>query len=215
LELTLAAMCLAILLGVGAGTLAAALGRHWLSGLLMIVLTLGISLPGFWLGLLLIDVFALNLHWLPVLGDTTLRGSVLPTLTLALPAAAVLARVTRASLTDVLQQDYIRAARAKGASRRRVVLGHALRSGLVVVLTIAGLQFGSLLAGSVIVETVFARPGLGSFVVGAILGRDYPDIQGVVLVFAVLYVLINTAIDILYSVLDPRIRVADARVSHA
>jgi ABC-type dipeptide/oligopeptide/nickel transport system permease component len=208
LQLTLAAMALSILLGVGIGTFAAAARGHWLSGTLMVLVTLGVSIPTFWLGLLLIEVFAVNLRWLPVLGDTTLRGTILPTLTLALPAAAALARVTRASLLDVMRQDYIRTARAKGVAYYHVVLKHALRNGIIVVLTIAGLQFGGLLAGSVIVETVFSRPGLGSFVVNAIIGRDYPDIQGVVLVFAATYVVINTVIDILYGVINPRIRVA-------
>jgi ABC-type dipeptide/oligopeptide/nickel transport system permease component len=208
LQLTLAAMAVAIVLGVGIGTFAGAARGHWLSGTLMVMVTLGISIPTFWLGLLLIDLFAVNLRWLPVLGDTTLRGTILPTLTLAFPAAAVLARVTRASLIDVLHQDYIRTARAKGVGNRTVVLKHALRNGVIVVLTIVGLQFGGLLAGSVIVETVFSRNGLGNFVVGAITARDYPDIQGVVLVFAATYVVINTAIDILYGVINPRIRVA-------
>ena len=132
----------------------------------------------------------------------------MPAITLGLPAAAVLARVTRAGLVEVLRQDYIRTARAKGLRRSRVVLRHALRNGLIVVLTIAGLQFGGLLAGSIIVESVFSRPGLGSLVVGAIVNSDYPVVQGVVLIFAVIYVLINTALDILYGMVNPRIRVA-------
>lgn len=208
LQLTLAAMAVAIVLGVGVGTLAAAARARWVSGLLLLLSTLGLSMPTFWLGLLLIDLFALNLRWFPVLGSTTLRGTVLPTLTLALPAAAVLARITHAGLAEVLQQDYIRTARAKGAARWRVVLVHALRNAIIVVLTIAGLQFGALLAGAVIVENVFSRPGLGTFVVGAILGRDYPDIQGTVLIFAVLYVAINLVLDVLYGIINPRIRIS-------
>jgi ABC-type dipeptide/oligopeptide/nickel transport system permease component len=208
LQLTLAAMAVAIVLGVGMGTLAAAVRARWVSGLVLLLSTLGLSLPTFWLGLLLIDAFALNLRWFPVLGSTTLRGTVLPTVTLALPAAAVLARITYAGLAEVLQQEYIRTARAKGLPRWRVILVHALRNAVIVVLTIAGLQFGALLAGAVIVENVFSRPGLGTFVVGAILGRDYPDIQGTVLVFAVLYVVINLVLDVLYGVINPRIRVA-------
>ncbi len=208
LQLTLAAMAVAIVLGVGMGTLAAAVRARWVSGLVLLLSTLGLSLPTFWLGLLLIDAFALNLRWFPVLGSTTLRGTVLPTVTLALPAAAVLARITYAGLVEVLQQEYIRTARAKGLPRWRVILVHALRNAVIVVLTIAGLQFGALLAGAVIVENVFSRPGLGTFVVGAILGRDYPDIQGTVLVFAVLYVVINLVLDVLYGVINPRIRVA-------
>jgi peptide/nickel transport system permease protein len=208
LQLTVAAMAVAIILGVGVGTLAAASRSRLFEGALMLGATLGVSLPTFWVGLLLIDVFALRLRWFPVLGSTGLRGLVLPAVTLALPAAAVLARVTRAGLVDVLGQDYIRTARAKGLARRRIVGYHALRNGLIVVLTIVGLQFGSLMAGSVIVESVFARPGLGSFVVGAIQARDYPDIQGIVLIFAVFYVLINLILDVLYGLINPRIRVS-------
>lgn len=208
LALTLAAMAIAILLGVGIGTVAAATRSRLLAGSVMLLSILGISLPTFWLGLLLIDVFALNLRWFPVLGDATLRTLILPAITLGLPAAAVLARVTRAGLVEVLRLDYIRTARAKGLRRGRVVLRHALRNGLIVVLTIAGLQFGGLLAGSIIVESVFSRPGLGSLVVNAILNSDYPVIQGVVLIFAVIYVVINAALDILYGIVNPLIRVS-------
>lgn len=208
LSLTLASMAIAVLVGVGIGTVAATTGSRALGGTVMLLSTLGISLPTFWLGLLLIDAFALNLRWFPVLGDTTIRGLVLPAVTLGLPAAAVLARVTRSSLLDVLRQDYIRTARAKGVRRRRVVLHHALRNGLIVVLTIAGLQFGGLLAGSIIVESVFSRPGLGSLVVNAILNSDYPVIQGVVLIFAVIYVAINALLDILFGLLNPLIQVS-------
>jgi len=208
LALTLAAMVVAIVLGVGIGTLAAATRSRLLAGSVMLLSILGISLPTFWLGLLLIDAFALNLRWFPVLGDATLHTLILPAITLGLPAAAVLARVTRAGLVEVLRLDYIRTARAKGLRRSRVVLRHALRNGLIVVLTIAGLQFGGLLAGSIIVESVFSRPGLGSLVVNAILGSDYPVIQGVVLIFAVIYVVINAALDILYGIVNPLIRVA-------
>jgi ABC-type dipeptide/oligopeptide/nickel transport system permease component len=208
LELTLAAMAIAIVLGVGIGTLAAATRSRFLSGSVMLLSTFGISLPTFWLGLLLIEVFALNLRWFPVLGNTSFNGLVLPAFTLGLPAAAVLARVTRGSLVEVLHQDYIRTARAKGLRRVRVVLRHGLRNGLIVVLTIAGLQFGGLLAGSIIVESVFSRPGLGSFVVNAILNSDYPVVQGVVLIFAAVYVVINTVLDVLYGIVNPRIRVS-------
>jgi peptide/nickel transport system permease protein len=207
LSLTLTAMAIAIVLGVGIGLIAAATRSRLLGGSVMLLSILGISLPTFWLGLLLIEIFALNLRWFPVLGDTTVRGLILPAITLGLPAAAVLARVTRASMAEVLRQDYIRTARAKGLRRSRVVLEHGLRNGLIVVLTIAGLQFGGLLAGSIIVESVFSRPGLGSLVVNAILNSDYPVIQGVVLIFAVIYVVINTLLDILYGIVNPRIQV--------
>ncbi len=207
-QLTLAAMALAILLGVSVGVLAAASRSPVLEGVLMLGATLGVSLPSFWVGLLLIYLFALQLGWFPVLGSTSLRGLVLPAVTLALPAAAVLARVTRSSLVEVLHQDYIRTARAKGLAWSRIVRSHALRNGLIVVLTIVGLQFGGLMAGSVIVESVFARPGLGSLAVAAIQSRDYHEIQGIVLVFAVIYVVINLVLDVLYGLINPRIRVS-------
>lgn len=208
LELTSAAMALAVLLGVGVGVLAVGSRSRQLDGLLMLGATLGISLPSFFVGLLLIYFFALQLGWLPVLSSDNLQGLILPAVTLALPAASVLARVTRSGLVEVISQDYIRTARAKGLGWPRVVGYHATRNGLIVVLTIVGLQFGSLMAGSVIVETVFARPGLGSLAVNAIQARDYPVIQGTVLVFASFYVLINLAVDILYGLVNPRIRVS-------
>jgi len=208
LQLTCVAMVLAIVLGVSMGTLAAATRSRVLNGALMLGATLGVSLPTFFVGLLLIDFFALQLRWFPVLSGSSPRGLVMPAVTLALPAAAVLARVTRSSLVEVLGQDYIRTARAKGVARARIVRYHALRNGLIVVLTIVGLQFGGLMAGSVIVESVFARTGLGSFVVNAIQARDYPEIQGIVLVFAAFYVVINLVLDVLYGVVNPRIRVS-------
>jgi len=208
LQLTCVAMVLAIVLGVSMGTLAAATRSRVLNGALMLGATLGVSLPTFFVGLLLIDFFALQLRWFPVLSGSSPRGLVMPAVTLALPAAAVLARVTRSSLVEVLGQDYIRTARAKGVARARIVRYHALRNGLIVVLTIVGLQFGGLMAGSVIVESVFARTGLGSFVVNAIQARDYPEIQGIVLVFAAFYVVINLVLDVLYGMVNPRIRVS-------
>jgi ABC-type dipeptide/oligopeptide/nickel transport system permease component len=207
-QLTTAAMAVAILLGVSVGVLAAGSRSRWLEDMLMLSATLGVSLPPFWVGLLLIYLFALQLGWFPVLGSTSLRGLVLPAVTLALPASAVLARVTWGSLMETLRQDYIRTGRAKGLAWRRIVVHHAVRNSLIVVLTIAGLQFGSLMAGSVIVESVFARPGLGSLVVGAIQSRDYPEIQGIVLVYAAFYVLMNLVIDVLYGLINPRVRLS-------
>lgn len=208
LTLTVTAMAIAVLLGVGAGILAVGSRSRQIDGLLMLGATLGISLPSFFVALLLIYFFALQLGWFPVLSSNNLQGLVLPALTLALPAASVLTRVTRSGLVEVVSQDYIRTARAKGLAWPRVVTHHATRNGLIVVLTIVGLQFGSLMAGSVIVETVFARPGLGSLAVNAIQARDYPVIQGTVLVFASSYVLINLVVDILYGLVNPRIRVS-------
>ncbi len=207
LELTLAAMVVAAALGIGLGVLAAVSRAPWLESAIMTFALLGISVPTFWSGLLFITFFALTLNWFPVTGSGGLAGLVLPAVTLALPAAAVLARMTRSSLLEVLSQDFIRTARSKGLVERTVIFKHALRNAFIPILTIMGLQFGGLLAGSVIVESVFARPGLGRFAVGAILSRDFPQIQGIVLLAGLSYVLINMIVDFLYGVLDPRIQV--------
>lgn len=207
LELTLAAMVIAAALGISLGVLAAVSRAPWLESAIMSFALLGISVPTFWSGLLFIMLFALTLNWFPVTGEGGLAGLILPAVTLALPAAAVLARMTRSSLLEVLSQDFIRTARSKGLVERTVTLKHALRNAFIPILTIMGLQFGGLLAGSVIVESVFARPGLGRFAVGAILARDFPQIQGIVLLAGLSYVLINMVVDLLYGVLDPRIQV--------
>ncbi len=203
--LTGAAMAIAILLGVSLGTLAAVSRSPALEAVIMGFALLGISMPTFWSGLLFILLFAIVLGWLPVTG-TGLVGLILPAVTLALPAAAVLARMTRSSLLEVLEQDFVRTARSKGIHGSVVVVKHALRNAFIPVLTIAGLQFGSLMAGSVIVESVFARPGLGRFAVNAILARDFPQIQGIVLFAGLIYLVVNMIVDLLYGVLDPRIQ---------
>lgn len=205
--LTGAAMLIAILLGVTLGTLAAVSRSAIAESVIMTFALLGISMPTFWSGLLFIMLFSLTLRWLPVTGPGP-AGLVLPAVTLALPAAAVLARMTRSSLLEVLGQDYIRTARSKGVTPSTVTLKHGLRNAFIPVLTIVGLQFGGLMAGSVIVESVFARPGIGRFAVDAILARDFPQIQGIVLLAGLVYVTINTIIDLLYGLLDPRIQVA-------
>lgn len=205
--LTGAAMLVAMVLGVGLGLLAAVSRSPGLETLVMSFALLGISMPTFWSGLLLIMLFSLALEWLPVTG-TGLSGLVLPAVTLALPAAAVLARMTRSALLEVLGQDYVKTAQSKGLRPRMVVVKHALRNAFIPILTIVGLQFGGLMAGSVIVESVFARPGLGRFAVNAILARDFPQIQGIVLVAGLIYVVVNLVVDLLYGVLDPRIQVS-------
>lgn len=206
-QLAAAAAGLALVVGVPAGTLAATVGRRWLDLGVMAFALVGLSMPTFWSGLLLILLFGLTLKLLPVTEASDWRGLVLPAVTLALPAAAVLARMTRAGLREVLQQDYIRTARAKGLSGLQVLTVHALRNAMVPVVTIFGLQVGGLLAGSVIVESVFARPGLGRLAVEAILARDFPVVQSLVLLAGLTYVLVNTAVDLAYGLLDPRIRV--------
>jgi peptide/nickel transport system permease protein len=205
-QLTIAAELLAILLGVTLGIIAAIVRKPWLETAVMVLALLGLSMPTFWSGLLLILIFALWLGWLPITSTGTLEGLVLPAITLALPAMAVLARMTRSSLLEELQKDYVRTARSKGLVERVVIIRHMLKNAFIPIMTIIGLQFGGLLAGAVIVETVFARPGLGRFTVSAILARDFPQVQGTVFLIAMVYVLVNLLIDLTYALLDPRIR---------
>ena len=204
--LALAAQVLAVCAGITAGVTAAAARRPSVDSAIVAVTLVGLSMPTFWSGLLLILLFSLTLGWLPITASGGLRALILPAVTLAAPAAAVLARVTRASVLEVLRQDYVRTARAKGVSERLVVYRHALRNALIPVLTVAALQFAGLVAGAVIVESVFSRPGLGRLAVTAILSRDFPLAQGIVLVVASVYVFVNVGVDLVYGVVDPRIR---------
>lgn len=206
LKLALAAQVIAVLAGVLAGVIAATARRPSVDSAVVAVTLVGLSMPTFWSGLLLILLFSLTLGWLPITESEGLRALILPAVTLAAPAAAVLARITRASVLEVLRQDFVRTARAKGVSETLVVYRHALRNALIPVLTVAALQFAGLVAGAVIVESVFARPGLGRLAVNAILSRDFPLAQGIVLVVATMYVFVNLAVDIAYGALDPRIR---------
>lgn len=206
LELALAAALLAILLGIAAGTLGAISSNRLVQTCIMVIALLGISTPTFFSGLVFILIFALWLDWLPVASDTGLGSLILPAITLALPVAAVLARITRSSILEEFRHDYVRVAYAKGLPPHTVIVRHLLRNALIPVVTIVGLQFGGLMAGSVIVESVFARPGLGRYAVTAIATRDFPQIQGIVLVVALIYVMVNFVVDFLYTVLDPRIR---------
>jgi peptide/nickel transport system permease protein len=206
-QLALASMLVAIGLGVPLGLLAA-LGRNsWLDVAAMVVALLGVAMPSFWLGLLLIFVFSLHLGWLPATGGGDLLHLVMPSVALGMIAAAIIARLTRSSMLEVLGQDYVRTARAKGLGGWSVIVRHALRNALIPVVTVFGLQFGNLLAGAVIVETVFSRPGLGRVIVGGILAKDFPLVQGTVLFVATAYVLINAVVDVTYAYVDPRIRI--------
>lgn len=204
-QLTLAAMVIAIVFGVGLGVLAAASGRRATDAGIMSLALLGISMPTFWSGILLILLFGLKLHWLPIAG-TGPKALILPAITLAAPAMAVLARMTRSTMLEVLNQDFVRTARAKGLREQLVIGRHVLKNALIPVVTIIGLQFGGLLTGAVIVESVFSRPGLGRYAVTAIESRDFPQIQGIVLMAAVVYVVVNLLVDLIYAALDPRIR---------
>ena len=205
-QLAVASMAVAVAIGVPLGLMAALFRSSWFDAGSMIVALLGVSMPSFWLGLLMIVTFSLHLGWFPATGGGDLWHLVLPAVTLGMIASAIIARLTRSSMLEVLGQDYVRTARAKGLAWWGVVVRHALKNALIPVITIFGLQFGNLLAGAVIVETVFSRPGLGRLIVGGILAKDFPLVQGTVLFVATAYVLINVLVDMTYAFVDPRIR---------
>ncbi len=205
-QLTLAGLALAVVVGVVLGVAAATHRGSWADTLCMLLALGGLSLPAFWLGLMLIFFFALQLGWLPATGQGGLARLVLPALTLGYGAAGVIARLVRSSMLEVLRIEYVTTARSKGLAERRVVYRHALRNALIPVITIVGLQFGALLGGTVVIETVFARQGIGRLLVGAILYKDFPLVQGIVLFTASAYVLVNLLVDLGYALADPRIR---------
>ena len=207
LQLTLASMGIAIFLGVAFGIIAAVKRGRAVDNLVMLVALAGVSMPSFWLGLLLISVFAVWLNWFPVIGGSGWRSLALPALALGFAAAAIIARMVRSSLLEVLGENYVVTARAKGLAEQRVILRHALRNAAIPVITIVGLQFGGLLAGAVIVEQVFSRQGIGRMLVSALQSRDFPVAQGGVLFVATVYVLVNLLVDLLYGAVDPRISV--------
>jgi len=214
LMLTLAGLLVAVAIGVPAGTIAAANPGSFWDRALMLTALLGVCVPGFWLSLNFIYLFAVKLGWLPAAGyvsvlDDPWRGVrhlLLPAISLGFNQSALIARIARSCMLEVLQQDYIRTAMAKGLSRGIVVYVHAFRNALVPIVTVIGITMAILIGGAVVTEIVFNIPGLGRLVISAILRRDYPVVQGVVLVTATIYVLINLGVDILYAFIDPRIR---------
>jgi ABC-type dipeptide/oligopeptide/nickel transport system permease component len=206
-ELAGAAMLVAVALAIPLGVVAAVWRGTWIDQGAMALALAGISVPGFWLGPLLALVFAVELGWLPVSGRGTLAHLVLPAVTLGAALAAILARMTRASVLEELREQYVVAARARGASRIRAVVVHALGNSLIPVVTILGLQLGAVLTGSIITETIFSWPGVGRLLIQSINFRDYPMVQGCILLIAVTYVTMNLVTDVLYGWLDPRIRV--------
>ncbi|MGO4388709.1 nickel ABC transporter permease [Microvirga sp. 2YAF29] len=208
LELTIAGMLIAVLLGVPLGIYSALHPRGAADRLVTSIAVLGISMPGFFLGLILMLVFASMLGWLPPTGRGGWSHLILPSLTLGLPYVATFARLTRSSMLDVLSEDFIRTARAKGLSWQKVTYRHALRNASIPIVTVLGLDFGRLLGGAVIVETVFAWPGMGRYMVDAIMVRDIYVVQGTILVFAAAVVIINLLVDVIYGILDPRISYA-------
>jgi ABC-type dipeptide/oligopeptide/nickel transport system permease component len=206
IELAVAAMAVATLIALPLGIIAAVRAGTSVDHAATTLALIGISMPNFWLGPLLAIVFSVSLGWLPVSGRGTLGHLVLPAITLGAPLAAVLARMTRASVLEELRELYVLAARARGISRMRAVLKHAFRNSLIPIVTVLGLQFGAVLTGAVITETIFAWPGVGRLLVQSISARDYPAVQGCILLIAVTYVSMNLLIDVLYGFLDPRIR---------
>ena len=205
LELTVAALALAAVAGIVAGVASAVWPNSIFDALARLGSLFGLSMPIFWTGLVLIVIFSLWLNWLPVGGAGSLNHLVLPAVTLALPSVAMIARMTRAAVLDVLREDYVRTARAKGVGEFWVLARHALRNAFIPILTLLGLQSGQLMGGAVLTETVFSWPGLGRLMVKAIFARDYILLQGAVLVFALAFVVINLLVDLSYGWLDPRI----------
>lgn len=205
-ELAFASVLIATLFGITGGVISATRPNSCFDYICMVGALLGLSIPVFWFGLMALWIFSVQLGWFPVGGRGTIRHLVLPAITLGVSATGIIARMTRSSLLEVLRQEYIRTARAKGLSENAVNLRHALRNALIPVVTIVGLQIGGLLGGAVLTETVFAWPGVGRLVVDSILNRDYPVVQGAVIVMAAIFVLVNLSVDFMYSVIDPRIR---------
>ena len=206
LELAAAAMAVAVVVAIPLGVAAAAWAGTGVDLAATSTALIGISVPSFWLGPMLAIVFSVMLGWFPVSGRGTIGHMVLPAITLGAPLAAVLARMTRASVIEELGEPYVLAARARGVSRARAVLRHAARNGLIPIVTVVGLQAGAVLTGAVITETIFAWPGVGRLLVQSIGFRDYPLVQGCILFIAVSYVSVNVVVDVLYGFLDPRIR---------
>ena len=206
IELASAALVLAVALGLTLGVLAAVHRNRWHDSAAMFVSIVGVSMPSFWLGALLIFAFSLHFRWFPAIGQGGWNRLVLPGVALAFAPMASIARLVRSSLLEVFGEDYVRTARAKGMREPAVILRHALRNALIPVVTFFGLEAGRLLAGAFVVETVFSRIGLGRLIVNAILNKDFPVVQGAVFFIAVLYILVNLFVDLSYAVLDPRVR---------
>ena len=208
LELTVASLVVATTVGLSLGVIAAVRHGTWVDTGTMMLSLVGVSMPIFWSGLLLIFLFSLKLGWLPAAGTGGVRALLLPAFTLGISAAAIIARVTRSSLLEVLGQEYVRTARAKGLAERLVVLRHAMRNALISVVTIVGLQFGALLGGAVVVETVFGRQGIGIMAADAIRTQDFPMVQGTVMIASLAFVVVNLLVDLSYVWIDPRIHYA-------
>lgn len=205
LWLTLASMVVSIILGLASGIIAAVRHNTLFDRGSMVVALLGICTPSFWLGLMLMLLFAVKLGILPSFGKGGMRHLILPALTLGVGSAAIIARVTRSTMLEVFSEDYMRTARSKGIAERAVIVRHALKNAMIPIITILGLEFGGLLAGAVVTETVFAYPGVGLLLINSINNRDFPIVQAALLLFALQFVLVNLIVDIIYARIDPRI----------
>ena len=206
LELTLVALLIGVVLGGTLGVVSALRHNTWIDSAAMFIALLGVSMPVFWSSLLLIFFFSVKLQWFPAIGQGGVERLVLPAFALGLISSATLARLVRSSMLEVLSQDYVRTAKAKGLQPRIVVLRHALKNALIPTVTVLGIQFGQLLSGAVITETIFSRLGIGRYYVESLLNKDFPVVQALTLLIAGAYVIINLLIDVSYSFLDPRIR---------
>ena len=205
-ELTLAAVVLTGIIGIGGGLLAAMFRDTWVDSLLRVLSLLGSAMPLFWTGVLLIELFSFTWHLFPSSGSSTLSELVLPAFSLAFVGSGLLVRLVRNAMLDVMSQEFVNALRAKGLPEYQILFRHVLRNALVPAVTVLGVQIGALLAGAVVTETVFTRQGLGSLLVQAILNKDYPTVQALVLMISVVYVVVNILVDISYAYLDPRVR---------
>ncbi|MBP3951644.1 nickel ABC transporter permease [Bacillus suaedae] len=213
LELTLGALFVMILIAIPLGSLAAVYRDSWIDQLSRILSIIGAAIPSFWLGLILIDLFSARLHWLPSMGRDGTMSLVLPALTLGLAISSVYVRLLRSSLLDSLSQEFIRAGRARGLSEFRIFFYHAFRHSLPPVITVFGVSLGSLIGGVVVIEVLFAYPGIGKMVVDAIRGRDYPLIQGYILIMAVIVFVVNTCVDLSYRYLNPELKMKEREIN--
>lgn len=206
LELAFISIFIAAVIGVPIGVISATKQYTAFDNATMVVALIGISMPVFWIGILLILLFSVQLKWLPSSGWLTWKHMILPAITVSAQSVAVICRMTRSSMLEVIRQDYIRTVRAKGQTEYKIIISHALRNALIPIVTVIGLQFGALLGGAIMAETVFAIPGLGRLMIDAIKQRDYPIVQGVVLFVAIAFSLVNLLIDIIYAFIDPKIK---------
>ena len=204
--LSLTSAAFAVLLSIPIGIISAIKQNTWIDNLLMVLALIGVAMPAFWQGLMTLILFSVKLGWFPSYGFTTPAHWFMPVLTIGTGAMASLVRITRSSMLEVIRQDYIRTARAKGQTERKVIISHALRNSMIPIITAIAIQLGSMLGGAIVTETVFAIPGIGMLMIQSIKARDYPTIQGAVVVIAVMFSLLNLVVDIIYTFVDPRLK---------